>query len=277
MSARKGSGAAPAATCRCGCHRERLGRSPAWPGRSRLALAPLDLSLPQYRVLALLGDGSTASSVLARRLAVSPPTRHRGGRRPRRPGPGRAPGRPRGPPPAHAAAHPRRRQAPRAPPMPRPRRASARSRSYLEDPSSATAAIEALSSGTSRSTAIREETRQQASDRSRSTQRAAAHRARSAPTSRRRSSPSASPPRYPPPRDEHRRRPKSSSWIRRMMPIVARAQVDVRALAGRRRSSASSSRCRSPTRSARRSTTAWARTAATPLEHFVDHHRGARG
>jgi len=39
-----------------------------------VALSPLDLSLPQYRVLALLGEGSTASSVLARRLAVSPPT-----------------------------------------------------------------------------------------------------------------------------------------------------------------------------------------------------------
>ena len=39
-----------------------------------IALVPLDLSLPQYRVLALLGEGSTASSVLARRLAVSPPT-----------------------------------------------------------------------------------------------------------------------------------------------------------------------------------------------------------
>ena len=39
-----------------------------------VAIGPLDLSLPQYRVLALLGDGSTASSVLARKLAVSPPT-----------------------------------------------------------------------------------------------------------------------------------------------------------------------------------------------------------
>jgi DNA-binding MarR family transcriptional regulator len=38
------------------------------------SLAPLDLSLSQYRVLALLGDGSAASSVLARRLAVSPPS-----------------------------------------------------------------------------------------------------------------------------------------------------------------------------------------------------------
>lgn len=39
-----------------------------------MALTSLDLSLPQYRVLALLGEGSTASSVLARRLAVSPPS-----------------------------------------------------------------------------------------------------------------------------------------------------------------------------------------------------------
>jgi long-chain acyl-CoA synthetase len=39
-----------------------------------VAIGPHDLSLPQYRVLALLGDGSSASSVLARKLAVSPPT-----------------------------------------------------------------------------------------------------------------------------------------------------------------------------------------------------------
>jgi long-chain acyl-CoA synthetase len=39
-----------------------------------VAIGPLDLSLPQYRVLALLGDGSSASSVLARKLAVRPPT-----------------------------------------------------------------------------------------------------------------------------------------------------------------------------------------------------------
>jgi long-chain acyl-CoA synthetase len=38
------------------------------------ALDPLGLSLPQYRVLSLLGDGSTASSALAHRLAVSPPS-----------------------------------------------------------------------------------------------------------------------------------------------------------------------------------------------------------
>jgi DNA-binding MarR family transcriptional regulator len=38
-----------------------------------IAIAP-HVSLSQYRVLALLGDGSTESSVLARRLAVSPPS-----------------------------------------------------------------------------------------------------------------------------------------------------------------------------------------------------------
>jgi long-chain acyl-CoA synthetase len=38
------------------------------------ALGPLDLSLPQYRVLAVLGEGTTASSVIARQLAVSPPS-----------------------------------------------------------------------------------------------------------------------------------------------------------------------------------------------------------
>ena len=59
----------------------RAARSPAPPAavarlakQVEVALGPLDLSLPQYRVLALLGDGSTASSVLARKLAVSPPT-----------------------------------------------------------------------------------------------------------------------------------------------------------------------------------------------------------
>ena len=38
------------------------------------ALEPLELSMPQYRVLSLLGDGSSASSALAGRLAVSPPS-----------------------------------------------------------------------------------------------------------------------------------------------------------------------------------------------------------
>ena len=43
-----------------------------------------------------------------------------------------------------------------------------------------------------------------------------------------------------------------------------------------RRSSASRCRCRSRTRSARRSTH-WAKTTGPSLEHFVGHHRGARG
>jgi DNA-binding MarR family transcriptional regulator len=38
------------------------------------AVDPLELSLAQYRVLALLGDGSSASSALAAQLAVSPPS-----------------------------------------------------------------------------------------------------------------------------------------------------------------------------------------------------------
>jgi DNA-binding MarR family transcriptional regulator len=38
------------------------------------ALAPLDLSLPQYRVLALLAEGTAGSSTLANRLSVSPPS-----------------------------------------------------------------------------------------------------------------------------------------------------------------------------------------------------------
>jgi long-chain acyl-CoA synthetase len=38
------------------------------------ALEPLELTLPQFRVLSLLADGSSASSALASRLAVSPPS-----------------------------------------------------------------------------------------------------------------------------------------------------------------------------------------------------------
>jgi long-chain acyl-CoA synthetase len=37
-------------------------------------LAELDLSLPQYRVLVLLADGSAAAKALARGLEVSPPS-----------------------------------------------------------------------------------------------------------------------------------------------------------------------------------------------------------
>ena len=39
-----------------------------------LALAEIDLSPSQYRVLMLLADGSTAASTLASKLAVSPPS-----------------------------------------------------------------------------------------------------------------------------------------------------------------------------------------------------------
>ena len=38
------------------------------------ALAPIDLSLAQYRALAMLGSGTSASSALATGLAVSPPS-----------------------------------------------------------------------------------------------------------------------------------------------------------------------------------------------------------
>lgn len=38
------------------------------------SLSPGDLSLPQYRVLALLGHGSAVASALASKLAVSPPS-----------------------------------------------------------------------------------------------------------------------------------------------------------------------------------------------------------
>lgn len=39
-----------------------------------VAIAPLELSLPQYRLLALLVDGAAVSSTLAARLTVKPPT-----------------------------------------------------------------------------------------------------------------------------------------------------------------------------------------------------------
>lgn len=39
-----------------------------------VALAEVDLSLPQYRVLAFLAEGTAAASALAGKLAVSPPS-----------------------------------------------------------------------------------------------------------------------------------------------------------------------------------------------------------
>jgi len=51
------------------------GRVAAWLAKQvDIALADAALSLPQYRVLALLADGSASSSFIAARLAVQPPT-----------------------------------------------------------------------------------------------------------------------------------------------------------------------------------------------------------
>jgi long-chain acyl-CoA synthetase len=52
-----------------------LGRAAARLAKHvELALGHSDLSLPQYRVLVLLGDGTAVASVLASKLAVSPPS-----------------------------------------------------------------------------------------------------------------------------------------------------------------------------------------------------------
>ncbi len=76
MRGTKGSAAKPAsATATAAPMPAGAGRAVARLAKQvERALVPLDLSLPQYRVLALLGDGSSASSVLARQLAVSPPS-----------------------------------------------------------------------------------------------------------------------------------------------------------------------------------------------------------
>jgi long-chain acyl-CoA synthetase len=52
-----------------------IGRVTAWLSkRVEVALAEVDLTLPQYRVLAILADGTEAASGLAERLAVRPPS-----------------------------------------------------------------------------------------------------------------------------------------------------------------------------------------------------------
>ncbi len=52
-----------------------LGRTTAWLAKQvELGLADVELSLPQYRVLSLLDEGSAVSSSVARRLAVRPPS-----------------------------------------------------------------------------------------------------------------------------------------------------------------------------------------------------------
>jgi long-chain acyl-CoA synthetase len=52
-----------------------IGRITAWLSKTvEVALAEVDLTLPQYRVLAILADGTEAASGLAERLAVRPPS-----------------------------------------------------------------------------------------------------------------------------------------------------------------------------------------------------------
>jgi long-chain acyl-CoA synthetase len=52
-----------------------IGRTAAWLAKQvELALVSADLSLPQYRILGLLTEGSAVSSSLAERLAVRPPS-----------------------------------------------------------------------------------------------------------------------------------------------------------------------------------------------------------
>lgn len=51
------------------------GRTAAWLARQvELGLQSVELSLPQYRVLGLLAEGSAVSSAVAQRLAVRPPS-----------------------------------------------------------------------------------------------------------------------------------------------------------------------------------------------------------
>ena len=51
------------------------GHITAWLSkRVEIALAQIDLTLPQYRVLGILSEGSAAASGLAQRLAVRPPS-----------------------------------------------------------------------------------------------------------------------------------------------------------------------------------------------------------
>jgi long-chain acyl-CoA synthetase len=55
--------------------RRTLGRTAAWLSKQvEIGLSDVDLSLPQYRVLAMLEGTSALSSDLAERLAVRPPT-----------------------------------------------------------------------------------------------------------------------------------------------------------------------------------------------------------
>jgi len=52
-----------------------IGRTAAWLAKQvEIALVSADLSLPQYRILGLLTEGSAVSSALAEKLAVRPPS-----------------------------------------------------------------------------------------------------------------------------------------------------------------------------------------------------------
>jgi long-chain acyl-CoA synthetase len=52
-----------------------IGRAAAWLAKHvELALVDVGLSLPQYRVLGVLSEGSAISSAMAERLAVRPPS-----------------------------------------------------------------------------------------------------------------------------------------------------------------------------------------------------------
>jgi long-chain acyl-CoA synthetase len=52
-----------------------LGRAAAWLSKQlERALADVDLSLPQFRILGMLGEGASMPSALAERLAVRRPT-----------------------------------------------------------------------------------------------------------------------------------------------------------------------------------------------------------
>ena len=69
------STALPPAAPSSGTSSGTYGRVTAWLSkRVEVALGLLDLTLPQYRVLGILAEGSAASSGLAERLAVRPPS-----------------------------------------------------------------------------------------------------------------------------------------------------------------------------------------------------------
>jgi long-chain acyl-CoA synthetase len=58
-----------------GVRHHAIGRTAAWLAKQvELGICDVELSLPQYRVLSLLDEGSAVSSALAERLAVRPPS-----------------------------------------------------------------------------------------------------------------------------------------------------------------------------------------------------------